>query len=580
MKKNILIRLAILVLFVSSLPLILKVSATDIVEPNFSTVTSSPYPLVAYSGNPVLTRSMVTDRNANFVADPFLFRGNNVWYMFFEVETDQYGEEIGVANSTDGFHWTYMQIVLSDSQFRLSFPQVYEDNGTYYMVPDCDSDSVRLYTTTNFPYGWTFVSTLVTDAQRPVNPWGGFADPSLFYFNGYWWMFVSDWSNSNCYLYYSQSLTSGWVQHPMSPIVSKDASRARPAGRTILYNGGVILRFVQKCDVSYGEEVRAYQVDTLTTTNFAEHEIPESPLLSASGTGWNAQAMHTFGLWWTGTNWIVSTDGVGTTSYNGNSWTVGIYTTQEQTPAPTTYILTLSQSTGGTITSPKTTYNSGETAAVTASASSGYSFNNWLVDGARPAAPYDTNNPLSLVMNANHTVQAVFTGSSPPQNASYVLGNVNVESGENWWGGQYDACKFQWTQPTGTYTGSISVYISHIASTPDNRMVVAVYDASTNPLLIAGSAEKTGLTVGWNTQTLTGTFTLTQGAWYWLYVQSPSGNTNGRMTTGSIAGQHGWGDKTYDGTVPQTLSLQGTEQTRCSIYANMTQEQTPPQNSS
>jgi hypothetical protein len=353
------------------------------------------------------------------------------------------------------------------------------------MIPDCCTDSVRLYTTTNFPYDWTFVSTLVTDSQR-ANPGDGFADPSVFYFNGYWWMFVSDFTNSNCYLYYSSSLASEWVQHPMSPIVWNDASRARPAGRIIIYNNGQILRFVQKSDVRYGEKVRAYQVDTLTTTGFAEHEIAASPLLGPSGSGWSTDAIHQIDPWWTGTNWIVSTDG----HSRELLYSIGIYTTT----------------------------------------------------------------------------------STPP--TQIVFGNTNIGTIENYWGRQWDICKFQWNNPTGTYAGSITIYLSNIDSSPNNRMVVGIYDVETKPVKIAGSAEKTGLTQGWNTQTLTGTFTLTNGAWYSLYVHSPQGN-NGRMATSSIA-QHGWGDYPYDGTLPNTITLDGTEQTVCSIYATLTPTGSPP----
>ena len=147
-------------------------------------------------------------------------------------------------------------------------------------------------------------------------------DPSIFRYNNTWWMFVSDTTNSNCYLYYSNSLTSGWIEHPLSPIVVGNASKARPGGRAFVYNNNLIMRTVQKCDVVYGEKVRVFQVDTLTTTQYAEHEIPESPILSNSGSGWNATGMHQFDPWWTGNHWNCGVDGkTGTVSV----WSAGIY---------------------------------------------------------------------------------------------------------------------------------------------------------------------------------------------------------------------------------------------------------------
>ena len=225
---------------------------------------------------------------------------------------------------SDGFHWTYGSIVLSDPKIRFSFPQVYKVNGTYFMVPDSFGyGTERIYQAQNFPYNWTFVSTLVSGKLS-------FADPSLFYYNNLWWMFVSDTTNSNLFLYYSSNITSGWTPHPLNPIIKNNLSNARPAGRTIVYSNGKILRFAQNCSAIYGQYVRAFSVDTLTTTKYSEHEIPESPLLGPSGKGWNSQQMHTFGAWWTGTNWIVSTDGI-----ENGVWTIGIYSTATSGGSPT-----------------------------------------------------------------------------------------------------------------------------------------------------------------------------------------------------------------------------------------------------
>jgi hypothetical protein len=38
--------------------------------------------------------------------------------------------------------------------------------------------------------------------------------------------------------------------------------------------------------------LRAFQIDELTTTTYREHELPQSPILNATGKGWNAAGMH------------------------------------------------------------------------------------------------------------------------------------------------------------------------------------------------------------------------------------------------------------------------------------------------
>jgi hypothetical protein len=278
---------------------IITVNAPSSVIPDWSYVNSSPLYPITPSGvvNPVLTASDVTDASAVFVADPFLFYENGQWYMFFEVNDGM--AKIGLATSSDGLSWNYQKIVLSGAQ-HFAFPQVFKYGGNYYMIPDHGGGNIDLYRATNFPYNWQYLTTLVS---------GNFADAAILFYNNTWWMFVGDTSNANQFLYYSDSLTSGWVQHPMSPIVSNNMRQARSAGRAIIFNKGTIVRFTQKNDIYYGEQVKALQIDTLTKTQYAEHEMHESPILMGSGVGWNAVGMHTFDPWWNGSEWICAVDG-------------------------------------------------------------------------------------------------------------------------------------------------------------------------------------------------------------------------------------------------------------------------------
>lgn len=287
-----------------------------VVIPNWSSVAYPPYPLIPDGiVNPVLTAREVNNTVASFVADPFIFSENGNWYLFFEVLVSQGHGVIGLAVSSNGFNWTYRGIVLNDP-FHHSYPSVFKWHGSYYMTPSSyTTRSVRLYRAMSFPYNWSYVTTLVSGRA--------FVDPTIFRYNNLWWMFVGDTSNSNCYLYYSSNLTdpTAWIQHPKSPIVSGDASKARPGGRAIVCNNNVI-RFAQKCDITYGEAVRAFKVDSLTTTDYAEHEVYESPVIEKSGSGWNTNGMHTVDPWWIGDRWLVAVDGK-----VGGVWSIGIYVT-------------------------------------------------------------------------------------------------------------------------------------------------------------------------------------------------------------------------------------------------------------
>ena len=292
-------------------------SSQDIQSPDWTSVVNGPFDLTPPTTvpNPVISASSITDVPAKFVADSFLFYENNTWYLFVEVLNKNTNQgDIGVATSSDGLHWIYRQIVLNES-WHLSYPYVFKYNGSYYMIPETHIlNEIRIYRATNFPFTWSYNATLVSGRD--------FSDSSIFRYNNKWWIFTSDTSHSNCYLYYSNNLTSGWVAHPMSPIVRDDSSKARPGGRAFVFDTNRIIRTVQKDDVVYGEKVRIFEVDTLTETTFVEHEVPESPILQPSGSGWNATGMHQFDPWWTGNHWVCAVDG---SSNNGTLWSAGIY---------------------------------------------------------------------------------------------------------------------------------------------------------------------------------------------------------------------------------------------------------------
>jgi beta-xylosidase len=233
---------------------------------------------------PVLTKSHVTDISADFVADPFMLRRDHTWYMFFEVmsTTTKFGE-IGLATSNDALNWTYDRIVLKEP-FHLSYPYVFEWQKQYYMLPETlGAGAVCLYKALDFPYNWSVVARLI-DSRL--------ADPSIVRFHDRWWLFAcsTPYQHDTLRLYCADELTGPWTEHPKSPLVQNDKCRARPAGR-ILKFGNRLFRFAQDCTPQYGASVRAFEITNLTKDSYAEVEL-RIPILKASGTGWNAKAMH------------------------------------------------------------------------------------------------------------------------------------------------------------------------------------------------------------------------------------------------------------------------------------------------
>jgi hypothetical protein len=233
--------------------------------------------------NPVLTAKDVTDSPTHYVADPFMVYENGTWYMFFEVLNTRTNQgDIGLATSSDGLNWSYKQIVI-DEPFHISFPCVFKWKNEYYMIPESGyAFSVRLYKADDFPMKWSVTKTLINKM---------YVDPTFFCYDDKCWLFLGMASNKNLYLYYANDLLGPWIEHPESPIIEGDANIARPGGRVLVLDDRII-RYTQDCLPIYGNAVRAFEITTLTTTDYEEREIPESPILKASGEGWNADGMH------------------------------------------------------------------------------------------------------------------------------------------------------------------------------------------------------------------------------------------------------------------------------------------------
>ena len=252
--------------------------------------------------DPALSAADVTDVLAGFVADPFMLHENENWYMFFEVwNIVSRRGNIGLATSRDAVHWKYEQIVL-DEPFHLSYPYVFKWEGEYYMLPESRrASSVKLYKASNFPRKWLAVKDLMQ---------GDYADPSILYYDAMWWLFVLIGMDELA-LYYSHSLDGPWNRHPKNPLISNNRRISRPGGRMVVYNGRIV-RYAQDGVPTYGNQLRAFEIDTLTTTDYQEHEVAESPILKASGKGWNANGMHHIDPHPVSENrWIACVDGNG-----------------------------------------------------------------------------------------------------------------------------------------------------------------------------------------------------------------------------------------------------------------------------
>ena len=228
-------------------------------------VGPGPVDLTLAPEDPVITAVDVADDGGVGVADPFLLRTDDGWLMFYEVirldERGPNGERavIGVAGSDDAIDWQHWGIVLEEP-FHLSYPGVFEDDGTWYMVPESgEAGRVILYEATAFPMEWAESKTLLEGVYR---------DPTVFAHGGTWWMFATDSGDvddDTLRLFMAPELNGSWTEHPASPVVDGDVSRARSAGGVVIVDRELV-RFAQDNTDGYGKAVEGHVITTLTTT--------------------------------------------------------------------------------------------------------------------------------------------------------------------------------------------------------------------------------------------------------------------------------------------------------------------------
>lgn len=272
----------------------------------------------ALPAEPTLSAADVGGIAAAGVADPFLLRRPDGWHLFFEVENwRSWKGEIGHATSTDGRRWTVRGIVLSEP-FHLSYPQVFVHDGAVYMVPEsAQAGTVRLYRARRFPDDWEHVGDLLAGAA--------FADPTLLFHGGRWWLFTetSAARHDTLRLFQAAALAGPWSEHPRSPVIAGDPTVARPAGRIVAADGR-LLRSAQDCTPAYGSAVRLRAITALSPTGYAEADaIPGAFLGAATGGGadrapgadgadapWNAAGMHHLdAVPLPGGGWLAAVDG-------------------------------------------------------------------------------------------------------------------------------------------------------------------------------------------------------------------------------------------------------------------------------
>ncbi|KAG0464930.1 hypothetical protein HPP92_019094 [Vanilla planifolia] len=259
--------------------------------------------------NPVLNCALASAAGfpSNFVADPFLFIQDDIFYLFFETKNSITMQgDIGVAMSKDkGASWLHLGTAL-DEGWHLSYPYVFRHQDQIYMMPEgSKKGDLRLYRSLDFPLNWKLEKII---NSKPL------VDSFIINYTGYYWLFGSDFSlhsNGEMSIWYSSSPLGPWKPHKQNHIHNFDKEiSSRNAGRPFLFNNE-LYRPGQESGETYGLRVKLYKVKVLTPYKYEEAEVPLGLIESKKGrNSWNGARYHHLDVQQiTSKEWIAVLDG-------------------------------------------------------------------------------------------------------------------------------------------------------------------------------------------------------------------------------------------------------------------------------
>lgn len=227
---------------------------------------------VAY-GTPVPGRPFAVPHNLRYVpsppgrfyADPFLATTTDGAFLFVEdFDLDLGRAGISVVDVTTG----EARSVLT-AEHHLSYPFVFEVDGTWYMLPEqATTGRVELFRCEQFPDRWV-TDTVLLDGVRAY-------DATLFWDGDRWWLFSAMGTGSACiddelHVWHAASFRGPFTPHTANPVVSNVVG-SRPAGRLMRHEGR-LFRPAQDGSGEYGRAIVVNEILALTPTEYRERPV-------------------------------------------------------------------------------------------------------------------------------------------------------------------------------------------------------------------------------------------------------------------------------------------------------------------
>lgn len=252
-------------------------------------LVEAPIAEVARRGFPpgASVRWLPEEGGLKFLADPFGLWRDGRLHLFAEAYDYRTRHGVIVWIELGADYAPVQRAVVLREPWHLSYPQVFEADGDYWMLPEAHrSGALTLYRAAAFPDLWEPVARLDLDAAA--------IDATPFRHDGLWWLAYSPtgpqrWKQGRLHLAFAERLTGPWRTHPGNP-VRTDRSSSRPGGTVWIENGLPCLP-VQDCTRTYGGGVRILRILELSDGRFDAEAGP--PLVPPPGVAPYSQGLHT-----------------------------------------------------------------------------------------------------------------------------------------------------------------------------------------------------------------------------------------------------------------------------------------------
>jgi hypothetical protein len=210
----------------------------------------------------------------HFYGDPFVVEHEGRVFLF--VEDYSYLRRMArlVCCELDGSGNVLETRPVVEPPYHVSYPQVFEVDGTYYMIPEtAAARRLELYRAVRFPWEWQLERFLLSGVMLH--------DPTHAIIGGRHWIFAGGSSAGQrgqydqLHLFHAPTIHDSFQPHPRNPVKTDQAS-TRPAG-SVIVDGEHLIRPAQDCSRWYGCGLNFMQVDLIDESGYAEHSLGSPP---------------------------------------------------------------------------------------------------------------------------------------------------------------------------------------------------------------------------------------------------------------------------------------------------------------